>query len=371
MFRELPPRIFSSRIRFIIPVLTVLSLKVLCSIFLYHRLSILGSFFTPWMEAWGTSGPTHAWLYLFNAQDSGFYVALARVWYAYPMYVFFPAYPVLIIAAGALTGDVWLSAFIISFTLGLATFPLLQSVAEQYMTRPEAAGSTLLAATFPYVFVFTTVSYTESLFLFSTLAAWLLYLKKRLTTSALAATVATLTKTYGVAIVIPIAAGLMAERKVKQLPKLAIPVLSLLGWIYYLYMSTGDPFVFSTQQSYWKAQGVGFGWFQVYLKPLLDFNVWKPAEFNYLLVALIIFFGYMAFTVFSVDSRLGLYSLSVFLPLLYMGNFISLPRFFAFIFPVWLVVKPRNLPALLATVAFFITTSLLVWYQFIIGTWVA
>jgi hypothetical protein len=34
-------------------------------------------------------------------------------------------------------------------------------------------------------------------------------------------------------------------------------------------------------------------------------------------------------------------------------------------------VKPRNLPALLATVAFFITTSLLVWYQFIIGTWVA
>jgi len=371
MLGALPAKIFGSKARFILPVLALVSLKILGSFFLYHRLSVLGSFFTPWMEAWGSSGPARVWLYLFSAQDSGFYVALARGWYAYPMYVFFPAYPVLCMVLGAVTGDIWLSAFMISFILGLAAVPLFQAVAEMYMSRSEAASSTLLAATFPYVFVFTTVSYTESLFLFSILTTWYLYLKGRLTLSVLAATLATLTKTYGIAIVVPIAVGLLATRRIRRLPLLAIPVSALLGWIYYLYISTGDPFVFSTQQSYWKAQGVGFGWYEHYLKPLLDFGVWKPAEFNYLLVALVIFFGYLVFCVFNIDAKLGIYSLSVFLPLLYMGSFISLPRFFAFIFPVWLVSKPRNPLVLLAAVAFFMISSLLIWYQFILGTWVA
>ena len=229
MLRTLPAKIFESKARFILPVLAVVSLKILGSFFLYHRLSILGSFFTPWMEAWGSLGPPQVWLYLFNAQDSGFYVALARSWYAYPMYVFFPAYPVLCMAVGAVTGDIWLSAFMVSFVLGSAAIPLFQAVAEQYMSRSEAAASTLLAATFPYVFVFTTISYTESLFLFSILATWYFYLKGRLTWSVLAATLATLTKTYGVTIVIPIAVGLLATRRIRQLPMLAIPVSALLG----------------------------------------------------------------------------------------------------------------------------------------------
>jgi len=371
VLRDVATKILERRLRLLLPVAVLISLKLLASIWLYQRLSVLGNFFTPWMGEWGESGPTKPWLFLFSAQDTGFYVALAREWYRYPMYVFFPAYSVLCKILGFVTGDLWLSAFIISFVFGLASIPLFQLVAENYMSRGEAAASTLLAATFPYTFLFTTVSYTESLFLFSTLATWYLYIKERLVPSALAATLATLTKTYGVAIVIPVGIGLLAKRRFRQIPLFTVPVAALLSWLYYLYLMTGDFFVFSTQQSYWMRMGVKFGWFQHYVKPLLDFNVWAFPEFDYILVAFVIFFGYLVFCVFRIDTRLGVYSLSIYLPLLYFGNFISLSRFFAFIFPVWLVVRMRSVPVLIVAVTFFLLNSLLVWYQFILGVWVA
>ena len=364
-------KIFGGKLRLILPVLIILLLKLLASAFIYQRLRILGSFFTPWMETWGKGGPALWWLYLFSAQDTGFYVALAAAWYSYPMYVFFPAYPVICKLIGALIGDFWLSAFLVSFILGLASLPLFQIVAENYMSRSEAAASTMLVGVFPYVFLFTTVSYTESLFLFSTLATWYFYVRGRLVPSVLAATLATLTRTYGVAIVVPVAIGLLAKRKFKQLPLCALPVLALLGWMYYLYVMTGDPFVFSTQQSYWMRMGVEFGWIQRYIMPLLSFNVWMYPKFDYLLVALIILMGYLVFCTFRIDAKLGVYSLLLFLALLYLGNFISLPRFFSFIFPIWLVARIRSLPILLAAVAFFLLNSLLVWYQFILGVWLA
>ena len=371
MFRRIKEKLVQGKTRLIIPIAFIAVLKILASLFVYRRLSVLGNFFTPWMEAWGNSGPAQQWVYLFSAQDSGFYVALAKGWYEYPMYVFFPAYPVLCKLIGLVMGDFWIAAFIISFGFGLASLPVFQLIAEDYMQRAEAMASTVLAATFPYVFLFTTISYTESLFLFSSLATWYLYRRDRFIPSIMAATIAALTKTYGITIVIPVAIGLLEKRKFRKLSLLAVPVAALLGWMYYIYQRSGDLFVFSTQQSYWMKLGVQFGWLQHYILPLLNFNVWTFPKFDYLLVSFVIFFGYLAFCVFRVDPKLGAYSLSIFLPLLYMGNFISLPRFFAFIFPIWLVVKTRNVPALAVAVAFFMLNSLLIWYQFILGVWVA
>jgi len=371
MFRRIKEKLVQGKTRLIIPIAFIAVLKILASLFVYRRLSVLGNFFTPWMEAWGNSGPAQQWVYLFSAQDSGFYVALAKGWYEYPMYVFFPAYPVLCKLIGLVMGDFWIAAFIISFGFGLASLPVFQLIAEDYMQKAEAMASTVLAATFPYVFLFTTISYTESLFLFSSLATWYLYRRDRFIPSIMAATIAALTKTYGITIVIPVAIGLLEKRKFRKLSLLAVPVAALLGWMYYIYQRSGDLFVFSTQQSYWMKLGVQFGWLQHYILPLLNFNVWTFPKFDYLLVSFVIFFGYLAFCVFRVDPKLGAYSLSIFLPLLYMGNFISLPRFFAFIFPIWLVVKTRNVPALAVAVAFFMLNSLLIWYQFILGVWVA
>ncbi|MEM3501865.1 MAG: glycosyltransferase family 39 protein [Candidatus Bathyarchaeia archaeon] len=364
-------RILGSWIRLLIPLAVVAVIKILASLFIYRRLSILGDFYTPWMQTWSGVGPSQPWLYLYSAQDTGFYVAIAREWYKYPMYVFFPAYPTLIMFIGKLIGDLWLSAFIISFALGLASIPLLQYVAENYMDKVEAAATTILFATFPYIFLFTTISYTESLYLFSTLAAWLLHLKGRDTTSAAAAALSTLTKTYGIAIIIPVALNLIAKRMYRRLLNLIIPAAALLGWLIYLKTVTGEFFAFSTQQFYWMNLGVDFGYYEHYIKPFLRFNLWSLPQFHYLLPALIIFFAYLVFCTFKIDSKLGVYSLVLFLGLLYFSNFISMPRFFSFIFPVWLTAKIKNILALTVAVAFFILNSLLLWYQFLMAVWVS
>ncbi|MEM3430693.1 MAG: hypothetical protein QXN20_07350, partial [Candidatus Bathyarchaeia archaeon] len=89
------------------------------------------------------------------------------------------------------------------------------------------------------------------------------------------------------------------------------------------------------------------------------------------LPALIIFFAYLVFCTFKIDSKLGVYSLVLFLGLLYFSNFISMPRFFSFIFPVWLTAKIKNILALTVAVAFFILNSLLLWYQFLMAVWVS
>ncbi|MGQ9543424.1 MAG: hypothetical protein ACUVTM_04980 [Candidatus Bathyarchaeia archaeon] len=357
--------------RLALPVIFIALLKILASILIYERLSILGSFYTPWMQTWSGVGPSQGWLYLYSAQDTGFYVAIAREWYKYPMYVFFPAYPTLCMVLGRLIGDLWLSAFIISFILGLACVPLLQLVAEDYMGRGEAAAATILCASFPYIFLFTTISYTESLYLFSTLLTWHLHSKNRHIPSALAAALSTLTKTYGIAIIIPVALSLIGKRMYRRILTLTIPVGCLLGWLIYLKYSTGDPFTFSTQQSYWMSLGVDFGYYEHYIEPFLKFNVWTLPQFHYLLVALIIFFGYLVFSTFKLDPKLGVYSLTLYLALLYFSNFISLPRFFSFIFPVWLTARIKSIPVLIVAVFFFTLNSLLLWYQFLMAVWVS
>ena len=76
-------------------------------------------------------------------------------------------------------GDVWVASSLVSIIVGLAWVPVFQKLAEQYLPEHDALEATILAATFPYVFLFTTVAYTEGLFTLTTVAAWFLHLKKK------------------------------------------------------------------------------------------------------------------------------------------------------------------------------------------------
>jgi hypothetical protein len=326
----------------------------------------------------GSRRAAQSWIYLFSAWDTGHYVDIAANWYRYPKYVFFPAYPVLCRLIGMITDDFWLSAFLVSFTFGLASIPIFQLVCEHYMSRRDAFMSTLLAMTFPYVFLFTTVSYTESLFLFSTLLAWHFYLRRRLVASATAATVATLTKTYGIAIVIPIAISLIDERKPRKILSIALPGAALFGWMCYLYLRTGDAVAFLTQQAYWDAQiGTGYESPRKYLTSLLDLFLGASKSIprlNFTGIAFeVALFGYLIFNVFGTAAPLGVYSIVLYLGLLCFGNLYSYPRYLAFIFPVWLTAqrKIRSLVLLAVAVFFFLINGLAIWAQFIMGGWVS
>mgnify|MGYP007042367541 CR=1 FL=1 len=352
--------------------------KILGAILIYERLSqMFGQFRTRFIDMWGQGGPTQPWLYLFSGWDTGHYTTIAVDWYQTPNYVFFPVYPVLTRLVGAMVGDPWMGAFIISFTFGLGSIPLFQLICEHYMSRGDAFISTMLAMTFPYVFFFTTVSYTESLFLFFTLLTWYLFLQKRMIPSALAASVTTLTKTYGIAIVFPIAVSLLVERKPRKILSIALPVAILLGWMYYLYLRTGDAFAFLTQQRYWEVQtGIGSESARNYFVSLLDFFLGASntvPRLDFASIAFIVLFGYLVFNVYRVDVPLGIYSIILYLGLLFVGNLYSYPRYFAFIFPVWLTAqgKIRSLLLLSIGIIFFLLSSYAIWIQFIMAGWVS
>jgi len=353
------------KVRFLLSVLIVLSAKIVVAIFIYYRLSILGDFHTQWMSEWSDVGPKQDWLYLFSAWDTGFYVQIAENWYFHPAYAFFPAYPSVIKIFSFVIKDSWLSAFILSFGLGLACVPAFQALAEEYLSKTGAFVSTMTMAFFPYVFLFSTVAYTESLFLLSTICSWYFYKKNKLIRASFAACIASLTKMYGVFIIIPVIVDIIYRRNFRKTAYMSFPVFVLFGWLLYLFNTTGDWLIFMSSQSYWIELGMEFNWIQSYLMPLLDFNIWMIPQSHYLLIAFLAIFGYLIFDTFSIDWRLGIYALTMYFSLLLFSNFMSLPRFFSFIFPIWLNPRLRNPLLLLLVIPFFTIISLLIWHHFL------
>ena len=231
--------------------------------------------------------------------------------------------------------------------------------------------STMIMAFFPYVFLFTTIAYAESLFLLSSLSTWYFYKKGKAIQWSIAACMASLTKIYGIFIIIPIFVDIIYNRNFKKALYLLPPVLSLFAWLLYLFKSTGDWLIFMTSQAYWIELGMKFNWIQSYLLPLLDFDIWKIPQSHFLLIAFIAFFGYLILDTMSLDWRLGVYALTMYFSLLFFSNFVSLPRFFPFIFPIWLNIRLRKPLILVLVVPFFTLISLLIWYHFLLGEWIA
>jgi len=130
------------------------------------------------VDEWGISKLD--WPLLFHGWDSAWYIKIAKTGYSYPAYAFLPAYPFMIRIAYLLIGDWILSSFIVSFLLGVAAVPMFQLLAENYMSKDQAAIVTLVFALFPPVFFFTSIAYTESLFLVATIGTWLFLFKEEM-----------------------------------------------------------------------------------------------------------------------------------------------------------------------------------------------
>ena len=229
----------------------------------------------------------------------------------------------------------------------------------------------MLMAFFPFIFLFTTVAYTESLFLLTTILSWYLYKKEKLIQSSIAVAIASLTKIYGLFIIIPIFVDILHNRTFRKIPYYSFPIIAFFSWSFYLFKTTGDWMIFMRSQSYWVNLGVGFNWINSYLKPILDFNIWQIPKPDYMLIAFVAFLGYLIFNTLRLDFKLGIYSIFMYFSLLLFGNFLSMPRFFSFIFPIWLNSKLNNLFVLFIILPFFILISLLIWYHFLLGQWIA
>lgn len=348
--------------RLCFPVTLVLAIRVIGTASLYHLLSPDGVFHTPWSDANpGLIPSTEKWLWLFNAGDAPHFALLAALGYSHPYYVFLPGYPILIRFVSLLVGDYWFGAFLVAQAFALASIVVFQLLAEQYMHRDEALAATLLMATFPYISLFTTLSYSEAVFLFSTLSTWYFYKKGRIGVSSLLAGLASVTRIYGAAILLPVLSDIVKRKRYRELLYLAIPVAAMASWVFYCYLSTGDPLAsWTDEQVFTKASDSKTGLVQSILFQLLRGVVGKTLDPAVL--ASVVLFAYLIARIWKVDRLLWVYAVSMFsLLLLFVTAHISLLRFLSFIFPIWLTVKVRNPVVVAVCIALFAPVMLLLW----------
>lgn len=379
-------RIDWKRIRvFCYPLAVVVAIRLVGAVWLYHLLSSSGEFHTPWMDAnprliprWNSGlNPSSSsnWLWLFNAWDSPHFQLIAQSGYAHPEYVYLPGYPILIRIVGSLFGNYWLGGFLVTQLFALASVVMFQLVAELYMNSKEALYATLLMATFPYVSVFTILSYSEALFLFSTASTWYLHKKGRIRASSVLAGVASITRIYGIAIIIPIFLDFIRSKKYRNLIWLVIPIVCLILWFAFCYVSAGDPFASWTDEIWFTSNIASkFSLVQTILNELLRGLVGAvPVPFYIdppILMALCLFI-YLIVRTWQIDHVLSTFPLAVFGAIIFTAtNQLALLRFLTFLFPIWLSIKVRNSFFVGAVIVFFVPITLLLWLYAISVTFI-
>jgi len=296
-----------------------------------------------------------SWWEVFTIWDGGWYNLIATYWYggippqlAIPTnqsFAFFPGFPTIIRGVGLAAGNFVLAQVGLAIVFGLLWIPLFQVVAEQYLSQKDALSSTVIAALFPTVFLFTSVGYSEGFFLTLILASWLFYLRKKPFWATIFATAASLTRVVGVIIIVPMILEKGLEKKFREAFVFMLPVLAQMAWFFYGYVKTGDYFVFFKAQGYWGnrmfiSQYVIPALFQS--NPPYPFNLPYTESFVGVVICLFGVFLLLVGKVFEVDCKLGVYSALTFFIIVMCGSILSYPRFLSFIFPFWLLFKAKR-----------------------------
>jgi Gpi18-like mannosyltransferase len=297
-----------------------------------------------------------SWWEIFTIWDGGWYNLIATYWYggipqqiaipAEQTFAFFPGFPTIIRGVGLAAGNFVLAQVGLAIVFGLLWIPLFQVVAEQYLSQKDALSSTVIAALFPTVFLFTSVGYSEGFFLTLILASWLFYLRKKPFWATIFATAAALTRVVGIIIIIPMILEKGLEKKYREAFVFLLPVLTQMAWFCYGYVKTGDFFVVFQAQEYWEnrmfiSQYVLPALFQS-SPPYPVFNLPYTESFMGLVICLFGVFLLLVGKVFEVDWKLGVYSALTWTIIVLYGSILSYPRFLSFIFPCWLFIQAKR-----------------------------
>lgn len=170
--------------------------------------------------------------------------------------VFFPLYPALIKILGTLfLGNFVLAGWLLSMAFLVLACVYFYKLVKEFHPKIDAELTIFLMLIFPTAFFFNVI-YTESIFLFFTVATFFYAFRKNFYLAGLFAFLGALTHSNGVFLVLPILWEIWriyGWKKIfspKILPVLAAPVGSFL-FVFYDYWKFGDPFLFFKIQSNW------------------------------------------------------------------------------------------------------------------------
>jgi Gpi18-like mannosyltransferase len=242
---------------------------------------------------------------VFDAWDSQHYHAIATTGYEYindgkgHNVAFFPLFPLIIRAVMSLGLPFEVAGTLVNNLAFLATLYFLYFWVKQYYGMQVARWSTAVLAWCP-LSMFSSVIYTEGLYLLFSTVALRCFDKQQYGWTALCGAMATATRPTGIAL---IPAFVIAAWKEKRSPIAYVAAfatgIGLLLFSVYCGISFGDPLAFMQAQKGWRPS-LGFDW-QGWLKMLVQITAgtvnWKYGgikdPFPPLLFALIVACGYL------------------------------------------------------------------------------
>jgi Gpi18-like mannosyltransferase len=250
--------------------------------------------------------------------------------------VFFPLYPIVVKALSFIINDNILSGWLISvFSLLLAMIFLVKLVKEFYkdINSIEVLFFLLL---FPTAYFFNTF-YTESLFLFLSIATIYYAKKQNIKLVIIFGFLAALTRITGILLVIPIIWYLFEQNKFnfekiftfKSLYILAIPFGTFLFFLFH-YMYFDDFLLFFKSESLWGRA------FEINKEHFLVSNV--VATTNLLLDCIFVIFSFIItfFIWKKIDKGMAMYVLATILVALSTGTLMSIGRYTLVLFPIYI-----------------------------------
>ncbi len=290
-------------------------------------------------QKWDLTSTHNRWdsLWYLDIAENGYYLE-QNEWGLHNV-VFFPLYPFLIkITSFLTTGNFILAGWILSvFFLLLALFYFFKLVKE-FHQEINPYSPIIFLLIFPTAFFLNAV-YTESLFLFVSLAAFYYGLKKKFVYAGIFGLLASLTRITGILLFIPLIWEYLKNHNFKLksvfslqiLPIFLVP-LGTFSFFLYHYFKFGNFFLFLEIQKNW---GRAFS----IQKEHFDFFS-NSAIVNFLLDAFFILF--ILIIIYFVFKRLrtsyGLYMLAVIVVALSTGTFMSIGRYILVLFPAYILL---------------------------------
>lgn len=396
--------------RLVFSLLIVLVAKLVAAVVLYYSMDIgrLGTFWTNPNRVFSLEqnrilqGSNGSWVSLFLGWDSPWFLGIMTKGYSFSpqTFTFSPGFPLAGSFFNVFFQNPSVALTVCGLFFGVLWIPLFQLFIEGYMGKKAAFLATLLVAFSPYVFLFTTVAYTEGLFLFLLLASWYFFKKGNLLLASALGCVATLTRIAGVAIVLPLLYSVWkttSKPKIKSYFLAISPVLALAGFYVFSFLSSGDLLapihttewggLYTVPSFFLRAlpkSGVGaFGGIFLAGWPSLQFWLQlSPSAFWLWITPIGLLLGtvvppFLIYKLRKIDPDLFLLSLGGFVGFLLSGAILSFPRFASFLFPIWLPValkiKTNSKSIVLFSILIFVffTVGLELWALFLNGWFIA
>ena len=327
--------------------------------------------------------------------DAGFYASIATYGYNWQRdqtytadMAFLPVYPLALHLVSGLTPTgcalspylstcTTLGALLISNVALLLALLLLFDLTFKRFGKAVAWRASLLLLISP-ISIFLSGIYTESLFLLLSLLTFWLLERDRFVLAVITAAVASLTRSVGVALFLPLLWFAWKSQPPARFYRLAlafVPPLLFGGYILWMGLTIGDPLAFfkSFSMTWGRTAGTPIQAFTVYFSgaPVSLFG-WSPAWHD-----LIMTLFYLALSILllrSKEMRLwGLFALTAVLIPIASGSLLSMPRYGAVIFPFYILLArwADRLPKQILVYGGAAAMALLFLVRFVTWRWIA